>query len=45
MDTEQKLGIMSSAFLLENNSEAIIWRGPKKTGTAVLRIFKNKAKI
>jgi hypothetical protein len=32
VDKEQKLGVMSIAFLLDSNTEAIIWRGPKKTG-------------
>ncbi|PVD30967.1 hypothetical protein C0Q70_10243 [Pomacea canaliculata] len=31
VDKEQKLGVMSIGFLLENNDDAIIWRGPKKT--------------
>ena len=26
------LGIMSMSFLLPNESHAVIWRGPKKTG-------------
>lgn len=34
VDKEQKLGVMSIGFLLENNDDAIIWRGPKKTGMA-----------
>lgn len=31
VDKEQRLGVMSIAFLLENEDDAIIWRGPKKT--------------
>ncbi|KAK7110177.1 cytosolic Fe-S cluster assembly factor NUBP2 homolog [Littorina saxatilis] len=37
VDPEQKLGVMSIAFLLENEEEAVIWRGPKKT--AMIRQF------
>ncbi|KAL8579017.1 hypothetical protein ACOMHN_035956 [Nucella lapillus] len=37
VDSEQKLGVMSIAFLMENDSEAVIWRGPKKT--AMIRQF------
>ncbi|XP_076461202.1 cytosolic Fe-S cluster assembly factor NUBP2 homolog [Babylonia areolata] len=37
VDSEQNLGVMSIGFLLENNTEAIIWRGPKKT--AMIRQF------
>jgi hypothetical protein len=32
-DAEQRLGVMSIAFLLSNKDDAIIWRGPKKTGS------------
>lgn len=30
-DQEQRLGVMSIGFLLGNNDEAVVWRGPKKT--------------
>lgn len=30
-DQTQKLAVMSIAFLLKSRSDAIIWRGPKKT--------------
>ena len=32
MDKEQTLGVMSIGFLLHNNTDAVIWRGPKKNG-------------
>lgn len=35
VDKEQKLALMSIGFLVENEQEAIIWRGPKKTGMDV----------
>lgn len=31
-DTEQKLSVMSIGFLLKNQNDSIVWRGPKKTG-------------
>ncbi|XP_048759810.1 cytosolic Fe-S cluster assembly factor NUBP2 homolog isoform X2 [Ostrea edulis] len=31
VDKEQKLALMSIGFLVENEKDAIIWRGPKKT--------------
>ncbi|KAK3089412.1 hypothetical protein FSP39_003438 [Pinctada imbricata] len=31
VDKDQKLAIMSISFLLENQNDAIVWRGPKKT--------------
>lgn len=31
-DKEQKLAVMSIGFLLKNQDESIVWRGPKKTG-------------
>ena len=31
-DREQRLGVMSIGFLLENRDDAVIWRGPKKNG-------------
>lgn len=30
VDEEQKLGIMSIAFLLNSQDDAVVWRGPKK---------------
>ncbi|GLV32939.1 uncharacterized protein CBL_08999 [Carabus blaptoides fortunei] len=30
-DTNQRLAVMSIGFLLKNRSDAVIWRGPKKT--------------
>ncbi|XP_048256874.1 cytosolic Fe-S cluster assembly factor NUBP2 homolog [Haliotis rufescens] len=30
VDKEQKIGIMSIAFLLNNRDDAVVWRGPKK---------------
>lgn len=36
-DSEQKLGVMSIGFLLNNRDNAVIWRGPKKT--AMVRQF------
>ncbi|CAI9722804.1 cytosolic Fe-S cluster assembly factor NUBP2 homolog [Octopus vulgaris] len=30
-DKEQRLAVMSIAFLLENKNDAIVWRGPRKT--------------
>lgn len=29
---EDNLGVMSVGFLMENQNEALIWRGPKKNG-------------
>lgn len=37
VDKEQKLALMSIGFLVENEQDAIIWRGPKKT--AMIRQF------
>lgn len=31
MDKEQRLGVMSIAFLLNSRNDAVVWRGPKKT--------------
>lgn len=31
-DKEQKLAVMSIGFLLKNQDDSIVWRGPKKTG-------------
>ena len=30
---DQRLAIMSIGFLLGATDEAVVWRGPKKTGT------------
>lgn len=30
-DKEQRLGVMSIAFLLNSRNDAVVWRGPKKT--------------
>ncbi|KAL2712889.1 cytosolic Fe-S cluster assembly factor NUBP2, partial [Vespula squamosa] len=30
-DTEQRLSVMSIGFLLKNQNDSVIWRGPKKT--------------
>lgn len=31
-DAQQNLALMSIGFLLEHPDEAVVWRGPKKTG-------------
>lgn len=31
-DSEQKLSVMSIGFLLKNQNDSVIWRGPKKNG-------------
>ena len=31
-DDTQQLGVMSIAFLLKNENDAVVWRGPKKNG-------------
>lgn len=31
-DLEQRLAVMSIGFLLKNRNDAVVWRGPKKTG-------------
>lgn len=41
VDKEQKLALMSIGFLVENEQDAIIWRGPKKTG---VKHLDNKSK-
>lgn len=38
-DAEKKMGVMSIGFLLKDRSDAVIWRGPKKT--AMIRQFLN----
>ena len=35
VDKEQTLAVMSIAFLLNNKDDAVVWRGPKKTGEYV----------
>jgi Mrp family chromosome partitioning ATPase len=32
---DQQLAIMSIGFLLSGSDEAVVWRGPKKTGVVV----------
>lgn len=34
VDKEQKLGIMSIGFLIDNRNDAVVWRGPKKNGSS-----------
>jgi Mrp family chromosome partitioning ATPase len=29
---DQQIGVMSIGFLLSENDEAVVWRGPKKNG-------------
>lgn len=36
-DAEQKLAVMSIAFLLNDRNNSVVWRGPKKT--AMVRQF------
>ena len=33
---DQRLGVMSIGFLLQNRDDAIVWRGPKKNGNIVI---------
>jgi len=33
---DQRLGIMSIGFLLQNKDDAIVWRGPKKNGKSIV---------
>jgi Mrp family chromosome partitioning ATPase len=33
-DQKQNLAVMSIGFLLKNKNDAVVWRGPKKHGTA-----------
>ena len=35
-DDFQNLSIMSIGFLLQSRNDAVIWRGPKKTGAVIL---------
>ncbi|ESO83917.1 hypothetical protein LOTGIDRAFT_229501 [Lottia gigantea] len=39
VDKEQTLGVMSISFLLEDQNDAVVWRGPKKT--AMIKQFLN----
>ena len=32
IDKDQQLGIMSIGFLVGNEDDAVVWRGPKKNG-------------
>jgi Mrp family chromosome partitioning ATPase len=34
-DREQRLSVMSIAFLLDDKNTAVVWRGPKKNGTYI----------
>lgn len=34
-DPEKNLALMSIGFLLEDPDEAVVWRGPKKTGVCL----------
>ena len=34
-DADQKIGVMSISFLLDNKDDAVIWRGPKKNCTFI----------
>lgn len=36
VDQEQNIGVMSIGFLLDNQDDAVVWRGPKKNGTVEL---------
>lgn len=38
-DTQQSLALMSIGFLLEHPDEAVVWRGPKKTGNTTDRVL------
>ena len=35
-DSDQRLGIMSIGFLLNNRNNAVVWRGPKKNGNYII---------
>ena len=39
VDKEQTLAVMSIAFLLNNKDDAVVWRGPKKTGEYVVKYY------
>jgi Mrp family chromosome partitioning ATPase len=34
-DEEQRLAVMSIGFLLPDRNNAVVWRGPKKTGNII----------
>ena len=38
----EKLGVMSIAFLLEDPKQAVIWKGPKKNGASVFQPLSSK---
>lgn len=38
-DTTQQLGVMSIGFLLQNQDDPVVWRGPKKTGKLYVQCF------
>lgn len=35
VDKEQRIGVMSIGFLLGNQDDAVVWRGPKKNGSFI----------
>lgn len=39
LDDENRLGVMSIAFLLPNKDSSVVWRGPKKNCTKNFTIF------
>lgn len=38
-DAQKSLALMSIGFLMEDPDEAVVWRGPKKTGINILLSF------
>lgn len=38
VDDEQRLAVMSIGFLLASRNDAVIWRGPKKNGEALVSV-------
>lgn len=44
-DKEQRLGVMSISFLLQEQDDAIVWRGPKKNGKALRLSFPQQVSI
>jgi hypothetical protein len=38
-DDEQRLAVMSIGFLLPDRNNAVVWRGPKKTGNACYKFL------
>ena len=39
VDKDQTLAVMSIAFLLNKKDDAVVWRGPKKTGNLYFQNF------